>query len=257
MRAGHGSKWCLQARAAMTELIDRLLQGDTIFTVMSPDTSVDQTAPDHIEGFLMTPCVAMERHVWGATDTLLIGHDAVAEAGGQPLQFFYTDMRNYFCTMVCNRFTTMASGPMVANFGTVARYKLHEFRAVADHRQVWESTSAASTDALVEAMSRGRRLKFALQILPEMWIVNRIVHAQQEADGSILLMGGANPIPQPMFNSKQTFDELPQLGQKEGYVASVDVLQAGLSISTGGWFVGQTGTTEPSKYLTLRVFEAL
>lgn len=241
----------------MTELLDRLLAGDTIFTVMSPDTDVDKTAPDHIEGFVMSPCVVVESHLWGATDTLLIGPDASPQAGGRPVQFYYSDMRNFFSTMVCNRFATPAAGELLANLAPLGRYKLHEFRAVADHRLVWDAATLADTDGLAEALERGRRLKFAVQVTPDRWIVNRVAHAQQETDGSIVMIGAAGPIPQVLFSTKHTFDSLPAESRQQGLRATTEAVQAGLSVSTAGWFLGQLGTLLSSPYLALRVFEAL
>lgn len=241
----------------MTALRDRVLAGDTIFTVMSPDTEVDKTAPDHIEGFVMSPCLLVESHLWGTTDTLLIGPDAAPTSGGRPVQFYYTDMRNYFCSMVADRFVTPADGHQTVNLGPLGRYKLHEFRATADHRLIFDSATALGTEPLVEALGRGRRLKFALQVASERWLVNRIVHAQQETDGSVIMMAAADPFPQILVNSRANFDQLPPMTQKQGLVANCDAIQAGVSVSTAGWFVGQLGTLVSSPYLALRVFEAL
>lgn len=237
---------------------ERLLQGDTVCTVMSPDTNVDLTAPDHIEGFVMNPCVVQETHMWGSTDTLIIGMDAGNRASGAPVHFFYTDMHNYFSVFNDLRHRTLADGTWTFGLAPQGRYKEHEFRATPDHHLVWEFTAGdADVAPLVEALERGRSLKFALQISPERWLVHHVAHAQQERDGSVTLMAPAAAIPGLLLGPRQDFDALPEPVRTNGARIQAGLWQAGVSISTNGWYMGTDGSNATFNFLALRVFEAI
>lgn len=241
----------------MEHLSARILEGDTIFTVMSPDTEVDDTAPDHVEGFEMVMAVVRSTHLWGGSDSILIGPDARTELAGTPVCFYYADMQNFYTSAGTPRGGIETKDSILTyKMGSLFRYKYHEFRTVSDYRKVWDS-QAPDAAALVAALERGRRLKAAVLVTEDLWLVNRVAFAVEEDNGDVVLVLSACPVPEFLLTSRDHFDKLPQPDPNTGYLIPSTVTQGGISASTAGWYLGRDDTTKAYAYGTMRVFEQI
>ena len=183
-----------------------------------------------------------------------------ANAGGVFVNFYYSDMRNYFCTGSYSRSSAEAAGKTLSfHLASLQRYKFHEFRAVPDYRTVWDSAAQMDKAGLHMALAEGRRLKLAVQIDDDLWIVQRIAHARHEEGGHYRFVTPAIPVPNFLAGERAMFDGFPAIAPGQGLSIQSGVLQAGLSPSTDGTCVWYGSDLVPGQrpYRTLRIFEKL
>ena len=73
------------------EIVEKLLNGSSLRTVMTPDPSLPSNSPEHIEGFDLPHVIITKDHFWGKSETAHLVH-VMGEAKFGEVAFCYANL---------------------------------------------------------------------------------------------------------------------------------------------------------------------
>ncbi len=151
---------------ANDDLVQKLIDGCSLYTYMVPDDSIPTNRPLHCEGFFLAHVLITGGTFWGMTRSVHISDNNQRIGFGN---FTYTNHRNGLF------FSYNASMPLIT-FMSITRYKSHEFIVKDNWLLAWDSSwnekpQGRTLDRLIE---RGGRFKIAMLDSEDIWNIHPV-----------------------------------------------------------------------------------
>jgi len=156
------------------DLIEKLLEGASLRTVMVPDEKIPSNYPEHIETLELPHLVLNGNYLWGKSEP---GHGVyhLGEKVYPACSFCYTNITDIFCSY------TPSTNCCV--FMNKKRYRKHTWSVRENYRLAWDSDTIgngsstrekASTEIIKKEIERASKFKIALLDSEGMWNIHPI-----------------------------------------------------------------------------------
>lgn len=168
-----------------SQIIEKLLSGASLRTVMTPDDDIPGNRPLHDEHFDLPHVIINDGTFFGITkDSLLLNHNKDEPA----MAFYYSNLEEIFG--VISPIDMFFRQDKKINFliASQKRYKQHQWKIKSNSELVWEFTGDKNNGKLREAICCARKLTVALLDEEDVWNIHPIALPQinRKSDGFIL-----------------------------------------------------------------------
>lgn len=147
------------------EIIERLLNGDSLRTFMIPDESIPSNYPEHIESYDLPHIIITMGYFWGKSETSHLSHSLGSSDGGQ-VAFCYTNINNIFGSYNPTTFDM--------RFMNKKRYKKHSWYLKEDYRLIWDSEKDSRTENIKREIERVSKFKIAMLDSEGIWNIHPV-----------------------------------------------------------------------------------
>ncbi len=157
------------------EMIDKLLDGWTLKTLMEPDDAIASNGGFHLENLSLKAVIVKGDIFWGYT---LHQHLGISSRdyflNGPPLiySFLYTNFsRKRFFSFLTTDLAGRGSGQRLA---PISRYRSHRWVMVRDYEKIFDSGEDTGKDGVVAAVAGNDDLKCAFRDADGYWHIGNI-----------------------------------------------------------------------------------
>ena len=145
------------------DIVDKILAGWSLSTVMVPDPFLPSNRPEHLETVALPHVIVTGQSFWAKSEPVHFIHaPRIMEFG--VCAWCYTNRGDHFCSY--------APGPSSFRLMRRARYKRHEWRLHEDHGLIWDSDRGDSPKIVRDAVESGVKLRAALLDTEGVWNVH-------------------------------------------------------------------------------------
>ena len=148
-----------------SDIIDKVLDGCTLRTVMIPDPAIPSNHPEHLEGVELPHIVISENLMWAKSDATNLNH-TFGSSSGSLCAWCYSSPADIFASYA----------PEFSKLFLMfkSRYKKHDFITKNDCSLIWDSDEKSSTEAIRKKIEAGAKLKIAMLDSEDIWNVHPI-----------------------------------------------------------------------------------
>lgn len=147
------------------EIVQRLLDGASLRTLMIPDDAMASNRPEHIETYDLPHLLINGSTFWGKSETAHLFHARGSEGRGE-VAFAYTNIGPLFCCY----------DPFLreARLMSKKRYKKHEWVVRDQFKLVWDSEKGSATEEIKREIESASKFKIALLDSEEIWNIHPV-----------------------------------------------------------------------------------
>lgn len=147
------------------QIIERILDGCSLRTVMVPDPELPSNRPEHVESYDLPHVVISGTTFWAKSRSSHLFH-LVGEADMGRVAFCYTNAGDHFCSFN----DTNNKGVAFSRF----RYKKHRWHLAKNYRLIWDSENNEPADALRIEIEKPSTFKIAMLDSEDVWNVHPV-----------------------------------------------------------------------------------
>lgn len=188
------------------ELIDQLLDGCSLRTLMVPDPALPENAPEHLESYELPHVIVRGELFWAKSATT---HLSIAD--GQPIgnvSFCYANHGDVFCSFAPGYKDGLYFMPK-------KRYTVHEWRLRKNFKVIWDSDAGESTEIVGEEIARGATFKIALLDSEDVWNLHPVDLPFYYSEANSFEMKTVSDLYPQFFRQPEEFQD--SLRNSEGY----------------------------------------
>jgi len=240
-------------------IVEALLAGASLRSVMVPDSSIPTNRPTHVETYDFPHVVAKDGWFWAFSGTAHCLH-SYGEGVLATVQFCYTNQAPFFCSVT----PSLEMGILMSR----RRYREHRWLLRPAGRPIWDSEDQRDPRPVREAIERGSLLWVAMRDSEEVWNFHPVDLPMFEVEeGRFVLKTAVDAYPiffrspretRELYRSQQAyFDHMPHDNNDGTMGAKMSFFSTFYSLSSDGSYYNYydipRGTTQ--RYRRLRVFE--
>lgn len=146
-------------------IIESVIEGASLRTVMIPDDVIPSNNPLHIESYDLPHVIVNGGYFWGKSETAHLGQTL-----GQPPR----NTGSFCYTNIGNIFSYFSHDPNTLLLYNKKRYKSHSWRTKGDFRLVWDSLLDQSSAEVKKEIESGSKFKIAMLDSEYIWNIHPI-----------------------------------------------------------------------------------
>lgn len=184
-------------------VIERLINGASLRTLMVPDDSIPGNHPEHVETYDLPHIIIKGDQFWGNSGTSHLFH---SEKGGpsEKISFSYPNMGNCFCSFTPSKNLVMMMSQ--------SRYKKHEWRLRDNYRLVWDSAFDRSTKSILSEIESCSKFKIAMLDSENIWNIH--------------------PVDLPMYyHSEEQFELKTVMDEYPLFIRDIEMVKEGIRLA--------------------------
>ncbi len=146
-------------------MMDGILNGASLRTVMIPDDAISSNNPEHIESFHLSHIITKGDSFWGKSEATHVG-DHLGEEPYPLCSFCYTNIGNIFCSYMpsSNRCVFMSK----------KIYRKHAWRIRNDFNLLWDSEQDDLPEKIREKIEQAAKMKIVMLDEEDVWNIHPI-----------------------------------------------------------------------------------
>ncbi|MBO1352261.1 MAG: hypothetical protein EBE86_035090 [Hormoscilla sp. GUM202] len=146
-----------------SELIEHLINGYSLHTVMVPDPFFPKNRPEHLESYSLNNVVINGKYFWGMSGG---GHFFCQGNQFGNSRFYYSNINRIF-------FTTDSNATLAVMMDK-CRYKEHNWQIKGDYELLWKWSGERNNQRLKDAINQSRKLKIAILDSEGIWNIHDV-----------------------------------------------------------------------------------
>jgi len=150
------------------EIIEKLIDGCSLYTYMVPDDSIPTNRPLHAEGFYLPHVIITGDVFWGMSRSVHLMHALGKDEVGF-LSFCYTNRGD-------SLFFSYSPGERGSVFMSLKRYKSHKFVVKDKWELIWDSESNEKyqNSRIADCIKQGLCFKIAMLDIEDIWNIHPV-----------------------------------------------------------------------------------
>ncbi|NCU33586.1 MAG: hypothetical protein EOM23_11810 [Candidatus Moranbacteria bacterium] len=162
-----------------TKIVEQLLCGASLRTVMIPDPSIPTNYPMHIETYNLPHVIANGNFFWAFSGSNHLSYRIGTGTTGIS-SFAYTNIKSMFCSS--------SSVSMKACLMSLFRYRQHNWILKNNYKVAWDSDNKDNVINIKQAIEDGLSLKIALLDDENIWNMHPVDLPMFEIDNNVFIL---------------------------------------------------------------------